>query len=114
MVACGVEVEGLVTVERWVVVLDPLEEVDRRLSSPLPPLPSSPERLTCEVVVVPDFDPEPPALWLLVPVWVAAPMPMDAPMAPTTPRLARPIWSLLLRSTDVMSFKVPRLAVTFL
>ena len=113
MVACGVELEGLVTVEWWVVVLDPLDEVDRwlLLSSP-PPLPSSPER--CEVVVVPDVDPEPPALELLAPVWVAAPMPMDAPMAPTTPRLARPIWSLLLRSTDVMSFKVPRLAVTFL
>jgi hypothetical protein len=42
-------------------------------------------------------------------VWVAVPIPNDAPRAPTIPRPASPAWRRLLRWSGVMPRRCPRL-----
>lgn len=95
--ACGVDCCGAETLEpeeddlweaRCEDVLSPEESCE-------PDELDEPDEDVPDVVVVPPED-----------VWVAAPMPIDAPRAPTIPRPARPAWSPLLRWGGVMSSTV--------
>lgn len=101
--ACGGEGVGAVTVER-----DGLELGERGACSR-----DEPDELG--VLESSSDEPDPPAEPLAAPlaeplaepVWVAAPMPNEAPRAPTIPRPARPVWSRLLRWRGVMTRPCP-------